>query len=344
MVVTIRKRRLVLVAALVILITALHYTTGQGRLYYHLFYRDLYYLPLIMAGLWFGLGGAFITSASITILFLPFMLMTWQHVPLLDFDRVLEIALLNVVAITLGIISDRERASQKELSETRNLAAMGKAVAGVAHDMKAPLTAIGGFTRLVHGRLSDNDPNREKLEIIISETKRLETMTREMLDFSRPLRLKFSSCDMREIVKSVMFLVEDEARNRGLSVDIEFDEAMSRLECDEGRIKEALLNLLTNALQVSPEGTHVRIKSWQDQVCTVVDVIDQGPGIPEEKLDSIFLPFFTTRNEGTGLGLAIVWKIVQAHGGNVTASLNPDKGTTFRMTLPSMEAGQAQVR
>ena len=107
-----RKKRITFVVALVMLITALHYTTGQGRLYFRL-YRDFYYLPLIMAGLWFGLRGALLTSVSITILFLPFMVMTWQHVPLLDLDRFLEIALLNVVAAVLGIITDRERASSE---------------------------------------------------------------------------------------------------------------------------------------------------------------------------------------------------------------------------------------
>jgi signal transduction histidine kinase len=334
----IRKRRIVFVGTLVILITALHYTTGEGRLYYHLFYRDLYYLPLIMAGLWFGLRGALLTSLSATILFLPFMIMTWQHVPILDFDRVLEIVLLNAIAAVLGIITDREKASQRELAEARSLAAMGKAVAGVAHDIKTPLTAMGGFTRLVHGRLPEDDPNREKLGIVIRETGRLETMVKEMLDFSRPLHLNISNQDVTKIVESILPLVESEAINRNLSIDIEFGSVTASLECDEDRIREALLNLVTNAMQVSPEAGHVRISARQQGMRTIMDVIDQGIGIPAQIREHIFLPFFSTKSGGTGLGLAIVSKIVQAHGGHVVVLENPGGGTTFRTVLPTRQA------
>jgi two-component system sensor histidine kinase HydH len=337
---TSKKRRAFAVAVLVVLITSLHYATGQGRLYYHLFYRDLYYLPLIMAGLWFGLRGALFTSFSITVLFLPFMVVTWQHVPLLDFDRVLEILLLNAVAVVLGVIRDRERASQEEVAASRNLAAIGKAVAGVAHDIKTPLTAIGGFTRLVYGRLPETDPNREKLEIAIREADRLETLVREMLDSSRPLQLNVSRVDAKDIVNSLLLLVDREVTARGVRIETKFESRPAFLDCDENRLREALLNLLINAIQATPRGGKVGIAVRRDGASMFVDVIDEGPGISEGIRENIFVPFFTTKNDGTGLGLAIVSKIIQAHNGTVDLIENAGNGMTFRVVLPTKSANE----
>ena len=220
------KAKKLLVATLVLLVTIILYGTAHGELYYHVFYRDLYYLPLILAGVWFGLRGAVVTSLSITILFLPYVLMTWHYVPVFDFDRTLEIILLNTLAVVLGVISDRERKSQKALGEARNLAAIGKAVAGIAHDIKAPLTAIGGFTRLVQKRLPADNPDREKLDIVIEEADRLEVMLKEMLDFSRPMDLHLSREDVKRLVESTLPLVEAEGQRRKVRIETSWDTRM----------------------------------------------------------------------------------------------------------------------
>jgi signal transduction histidine kinase len=329
-----RKTRKILVAILVVLITLLHYATGRGELYYHVFYRDLYYLPVILAGVWFGLRGAVLTSLSITILFLPYVLMTWHYMPVFHFDRTLEIILLNSVAVVLGVLSDREREGQKALSEARNLAAIGRTFAGVAHDIKAPLLAIGGFTRLVHKRLPADNPDREKLDIVIREADRLETLLKEMLDLSRPLELHVSTADVRRLVESTLPLVEAEAKNRDVRIETSWDARLSSIACDQGRIRQALLNLLMNAVQASPEGERVDIRARRTGAKAFIDIVDRGPGIPKEMRESIFLPFFTTKAEGTGLGLPIAAKIVQAHGGRLRALENLDKGTIFRIMLP----------
>ncbi len=328
------KAKEVLVATLVLFVSLLHYGTGHGELYYHVFYRDLYYLPLILAGVWFGLRGALVTSLSITILFLPYVLMTWRYVPVFDFDRTLEIILLNSLAVVLGVISDRERKSRKALGDARNLAAIGKAVAGIAHDIKAPLTAIGGFTRFVQKRLPANNPDREKLDIVIEETDRLEAMLKEMLDFSRPMDLNLSREDVKRLVESTLPLVEAEGERRKVKIETSWGARMPSILCDQGRMRQALLNLLINAIQASPEGERVEIRARQAGARAFIDVVDHGPGIPVEMRENIFLPFFTTKTEGTGLGLPMASKIVQAHGGRLRAMENPDNGTIFRIALP----------
>jgi two-component system sensor histidine kinase HydH len=328
------KQKQLLVAVLVFLVSFLHYGTGHGQLYYHVFYRDLYYLPLILAGVWFGLRGALVTSLSITILFLPYVLMTWHYVPILDFDRILEIILLNSLAAVLGIISDRERKSQKALGEARNFAGIGKAVTEIAHDIKAPLTAIGGFTRSVRKRLPADNPDREKLDIVLREVDRLETLLKEMLDFSRPMDLHLSVEDIKRLVESTLPLVEAEGERRNVRIETGWGARVPSIRCDQERIRQALLNLLLNAIQASPDGERVEIRARQAGARALIDVVDRGPGIPVELRENIFLPFFTTKSEGTGLGLPMALKIVQAHGGRLRAMENPDKGTIFRIALP----------
>ena len=182
-------------------ISALHYLTHIDRYHYHVLYGELYFLPLALAAFWFGLRGALTTSLSITAFYLPFILIHWGNFSEYDFDRVMEILLYNTIAATLGVIRDRQVAESRRLLESESLAAMGKAISGVAHDMKTPLAAIGGLTRLVLKKQGKDGPDHEKLNIVVYEIQRLETMVREMLDFSRPLKLCREPGDVNQTVK-----------------------------------------------------------------------------------------------------------------------------------------------
>ncbi len=322
-----------LVSALVVVITLLHYVTGHSQLYYHLFYRDLYYLPLILAGVWFGLRGALVTSLSITVLFLPFVFLTWRNVPILDFDRILEIILMNALAAVLGVISGREKQGQKALAAAQNLAAIGQAVAGIAHDIKAPLIAIAGLTRLVRKQLQPGVDSK-RLDIVIRESDRLEAMLKDMLDFSRPMELNMTSEDIPSLVESTLTLIEIEAGRRNVTIKTRKAGPTAPVACDERRIREALFSLFANAVQASPEGEAVEIVIRQSAAVTMIDVVDHGTGIPEEMKERVFLPFYTTKPHGTGLGLPMALKVVKAHGGDIRILEEPSGGTIFRITLP----------
>jgi signal transduction histidine kinase len=140
------------------MISSVHYFLAPKYHHYHIFFRELYYLPVILAGLWFGLRGALATSIGITICFLPFIFLTWDGFSPQDFSSLIELLLLNVVGLILGLYRDQEKHAQKEILRTERLASIGRALAGVAHDLKTPLIAIGGYTRLVQKKLKKKRP------------------------------------------------------------------------------------------------------------------------------------------------------------------------------------------
>lgn len=330
------RTRIILVAALVAGITFLHYFTESKVHYYHIFYQGLYFLPVMLAGFWFGLRGALCASLSITILYLPFTILHWKGFSADDFNSVMEMVLYNVVAVILGKLRDQEKAVQKRLHEAERLAAMGKAVSGLAHDLKTPLIAIGGISRLVQKSLGEYNPCREKLDLIIKETQRLEEMVKEMLDFSKPLELHRSKEDISKVVNQCTDIISDLAQWRKVKVENQCPQDLPLVSFDASRIKQALINLLINAIDASPEGETVTVYSYLNRKRLIIEVSDNGSGIPIDRKEEVFFPFFTTKRDGTGLGLPIVKKIVEAHQGYLEILGNRERGVTFRVIIPTV--------
>ncbi len=323
-----------IIAVMIIGILWLHYFTLPEMAYHHAVHRTLFYLPLILGGLWFGLRGALIVCGTVIVLFAPYAVIHWQGLSITDFDIVLEGILFVASAIVLGLVVEKQRNELKRRVEAERLAAVGKAVSEVAHDMKTPLMAIGGFASQVARMMEDDHPGRKKLNIVIRETERLESMIREMLEFGRPLELALSLADLNEIVLDCVELSKPVAKQAGVKLEARLAPSPPQMPLDAARIKQVLLNLITNAVQASPEGERVLISTVRRRNAVVVEVADCGCGIKKENWGDVFRPFFTTKKDGTGLGLAIVKKIVEAHKGEVTFRPNPDKGVTFNLSFP----------
>ncbi len=268
-------------------------------------------------------------------------------IPVFDGDQIVAIAFLankeedydasDVRQVTLLMdgmwkLIQREQA-ERALREAESLAAMGRALSAVAHDIKTPLVAIGGFTRIVNEHLEKGSPDRAKLDIVVGEVARLEQMIHQMLDFSRPLELNLSTEDLNRVIHESLVMIDAEAVKRRVRLDRNLAAAPA-LPFDAMRMKQVLINLILNAIQASPADSTVAISTRLKGERVIIDITDCGCGIPVEKRKEIFLPFFSTKKEGTGLGLPIVKKIVQAHHGSIQILDNPKKGITFRVILP----------
>jgi two-component system, NtrC family, sensor histidine kinase HydH len=318
----------------IVAVTLLHYLTRRQERYYHLFYRELYFFPLVMAGIWFGLRGAIYTSLCITLLFLPVVYSEWQRFSVGDFDQILSIFLFNIISIILGFISDREKTVLKNLQETETLAALGRTVSAIVHDMKTPLVAIGGYARSLKRKIQEDDPNQEKLDIIVKEAQRLDELTKDILIYARPVSVNRDRRDLNNLVRECCPIAEELAKQRKVKIETHLSPSLPPLNLDPAAIERVLLNLIVNAVQASPEEGVVTVETGREGREVVISIADDGPGISRKIREEIFSPFFTTKKEGTGLGLSIALKIIKAHGGDIMVTDQDGKGTVFKVTLP----------
>lgn len=326
--------KIVCIFTLIGIILVLHYFTHYHFAVRHAVYRMLFYLPLVLGSFWFGFKGAMGVSIAVILFYAPFLFSTWQGISH-DFEKLIEGTLFVFIALVLGYLSEKERKEETARYQAERLASIGRAVSEIAHDMKSPLMAIGGFTSQVSRKLSAKDPNRKKLDLVVNETSRLESMVKEMLDFSRPVQLQTRMENLNRLAEECVEISAPVAEDHGVKIKTEFDPELPSQSLDEYRIKQVIMNLITNAIQASPPGKTVWVRTRKGKHEAALDLSDSGCGIKEEDQEKIFEPFFSTKKEGTGLGLAIVKKIAEAHGGEISLYSNPEEGVTFSVRLPA---------
>lgn len=319
---------------LVLAITLLHYLTSKDDTFIHVAYRELYFLPIILAGFWFGLRGGLSTALVITSVYVPLALANSNGFNNHDLGNLLEIILFNIIGILVGWLQDRELLRQKLKRQRDELAAIGKAVACIAHDMKTPLIAIGGFVQQVRRKLPQEDKAGKKLDIVLQQTHRLENMVSDMLDFSKPFDLKCQHNCLNAFFFDTMLIAEEKAKKHHVRLSSQIQENLSNCTFDYYRLQQALLNLINNAVEASPLDGEVVVRGWYNKDSFIIEVIDDGEGIHDTIVSSVLLPFFSNKKEGTGLGLPIVKKITEAHGGLLQYEQQDSQGMIFRIILP----------
>ncbi|MDA8422461.1 MAG: ATP-binding protein, partial [Nitrospiraceae bacterium] len=227
-----------------------------------------------------------------------------------------------------------------EKARLERLSALGEMAATVAHETKNPLNSI----RVATSYLKKNfhgDILTEFLSIIEEEVMRLNDMTSNFLGFSKPAPLFFKVSDLNDVVKATVELIRQEATDRNIEVIVLIDEHILPMPCDASAIKQALLNLLLNAMDASQEGDSIAISTEFSGDRVRVTVQDTGSGIDEEKIANIFKPFYTTKTRGSGLGLAVVDRIVKEHKGTISVESEVGKGTRFAIELPVRDNARA---
>lgn len=316
-------------------ITILHYRTDYLLISSHTLLRELYFLPIILAGFWFGLAGALTFSLSVTLLYLPYILSLPGGITGHNFGNILQVILFNVIGLLIGWLRDREKQQQRKVVEAENLAAMGRAVSCIAHDLKTPLMVIGGFVQQVRSKVSEENLIK-KLDIAHGQVQRLEALAGDMLAFAKPLKLQRQPGKIDHLIEEVVMLAgEKAARQHSVTIVTELQKDMPQIIYDRHRLQQALLNLINNALEASPREEKVLVRGRWDESNIIIEVVDRGEGIPAERQKDIFTPFVTTKKEGTGLGLPIVKKVIDAHEGSISIIENRERGVTFRITIPA---------
>jgi len=232
-------------------------------------------------------------------------------------------------------LGELEKANM-EKAKLERLSALGEMATTVAHETKNPLNSI----RLATSYLKKNFRGEilsEFLTIIEEEVKRLNDITSNFLGFSRPAPLNMKICDVNAVIRPTVELIRQEATDRNIEIILLTDENLPPVNCDMSRIKQAVLNLLVNALDVSKEGDSIMVTTEGENGVIRISVQDTGPGMDEETRQNIFKPFYTTKTRGSGLGLAIVERIVKEHDGEIEVDTVPGKGSKFTIKIPVHE-------
>ena len=258
---------------------------------------------------------------------------------------VLDISLIMLVLVVGGSMTTRFvanmrelAAAQKQLVARERLAALGELSAVVAHEVRNPLAVVFNALAGLRRTSVSEDERGKLLEILQEEAERLRDIVSDLLEFASPRPPVSAPASLDEIVRGAVEAARSVVGSKTDDVVIDASgEATSprtNLECDERLVRQAVLNLVTNALQASGRRGPVQVSIGDDDDTLAVLVADDGDGVPEDMRERVFTPFFSTRPKGTGLGLAVVKRCAEAHGGRITLRANGARGALFELRLP----------
>lgn len=348
--------------AVIVLISALHYLTDPRYALLHSIYQRLYYAPVIVGAYWYGVPGGLLAAGGAALAYIPHIQLVWSGNPAYSASQYAEVGMFFVAGLFVGLLADRQRRltaqarraaasleqayrelrdSQEQIRRADRLSALGEIAAALAHELRNPLASVKGAFEIVAARVAPGTPEAEFADIGTKELGRLDELLGRFLSYARPQPPELQRARLDGLLDHVAALLEPEAERAGVEVHIDSRQAIPEVLVDASQIEQVFLNVLLNAIQASPRGGRVWIRHATERHRLVIDVLDEGPGIPAEHRARIFDPFFTTKEKGTGLGLAVSARIVAAHGGDIEAQPGPaQRGTCVRIRLP-LAAGPA---
>jgi signal transduction histidine kinase len=325
-----RKRYFVIaIVASTLLITYLHYSVFQRRSYPYVL-EELYYIPLFLGALTFGLKGNLLTYLFVSAFYLPnfFGNMSMTFFDLVD--RLLHLLFSGIFAILAGFLMDRERKHQRQSERDRYLAGIGQMTATIIHDLKNPLITILGFANRIKSGKTNMDT---AIERIIDSAGNIEKIVNGALDFTKPVQLNLKTEDITHVVRLACESCRTKAEERGITLSFDNPSQPVHAFIDSFNIQRALTNLIANAIEASDNGKQVITSVAYGAKHVIIKVKDFGAGMDEETLENIFIPFYSKKNTGTGLGMTIAKKIVEGHKGEIHVKSRPGLGTEVIIKL-----------
>lgn len=236
--------------------------------------------------------------------------------------------------LTIGKdITEKKEHTERLLLKSEKLALLGQMAAGIAHEIRNPLTSIKGFIQL----FKSNQLEETYYNIVLSELDRINSIVGEFLVLAKPSASIFVEKDIKELIKDVITLMSTQSIINNIQIFSEFDPDLPKICCEESQLKQVFLNLFKNAIEAMPNGGQIEVKVKVVEAGQIsVQLIDQGVGISPDRLPTLGEPFYTTKEKGTGLGLMTCYKIIESHKGEMTIQSEVNQGTTIQLTLPTM--------
>lgn len=361
-----KTANLLLLIICVIVIGMLHWVTPGDKVFLHELYRRLNYFPIVVGALLYGMRAGLILAFCTIVAFIPHL----HHFYLMGRDFYLseltEIILYIAAGVVTGTIATQEKKARKQYQELsqklersykrlhdqtevllaveeqlrsiQKLSALGELSASLAHEIKNPLASIRGTAEIFLDEFPVGHPKREFVEILLKETTRLSKNVDEVLQFSKQQNMTASHKPnpepLLDTITRVATLLENKLYKKGITLITDIPDTVTDYPVDGDKMSQVLINLLLNSYEaVDPQGKiWLKVEKRAHAVAMVVE--DNGPGIPADEQEKVFLPFFSNREDGTGLGLAISSRIVESFGGSITVDSRPDGGARFTVLLP----------
>ena len=318
------------IIASTLLITYLHLWFFRGPAPY-IVLEELYYIPLLSAAFMFGLKGALLTYFFVSILYLTFLFGQWPATVLSLIDRILHLFFTGIFVLLAGLLIDRERRREHQLEKDRYLTGLGQVAATIVHDLKNPLISILGFAKRI--REGKGDINTAA-QVIEDSAQNMQRIVDGVLDFARPIRLELKEEDIHRVVQRACDSCKIKAEEKNIVLSMNNPTDQVNIEIDSFSLQRAIINLINNAIEASPKGQRVIIRTETEKNHAVVKVKDFGSGMDKETLENIFIPFYSKKDKGTGLGMAIVKKVVEGHHAKIYIESHGGRGTEVRIELP----------
>jgi PAS domain S-box-containing protein len=217
------------------------------------------------------------------------------------------------------------------IQKSDKLSLVGQLAAGIAHEIRNPLTSLRGFIQLLGYKSEDN---KEYCDIMLSELDRINLIVGEFLILAKPHMVNFSSKDINSIIRHVGTLIGTQAIINNIHIDYQLAKNLPAIPCEENQLKQVIINLIKNAIEAMPTGGTITVETGQkDSEHIFIRITDEGKGIPEEMLSKLGEPFYTTKEHGTGLGLMVCYKIIENHLGQLNVSSKLNEGSRFEIVL-----------
>lgn len=343
-------RRWILLLVGLIVVSLLHYTTSPDRAWLHNIYQRLYYAPIVVGAYWFGVRGGLVTALAAAVAYWPHIHYTWGANEPYAASQYAELVIFHAAGLLVGVLSDVQRRltresqqaaasleaanrdlreSQEQVRRADRLSALGQVAAGLAHEIRNPLAGMKGALEIVASRVSAGTPEAEFTGVAATELARLDGLVGEFLAYARPREPELRVASLHDAIDHVTLLLRPQAERARVALNREEQARLPDVCMDPEQIRQVLFNVALNAIQASPAGSTVVIRTRQTPGWAVVEVVDQGPGVPPEQRERVFDPFFTTKAHGTGLGLAVSSRIIANHNGRISVGSagTPDAGT-----------------
>ncbi|MRX57074.1 PAS domain S-box protein [Bacillus idriensis] len=251
-----------------------------------------------------------------------------------------EISLLNIIfgekeaLLSIGKdITERKEKTELMLQKSEKLALLGQMAAGIAHEIRNPLTAIKGFIQL---KKADH-PEDEYYTIMLNELDRINAIVSEFLVLAKPNAVVFREQNVKGLLKDVVTLINAQSILNNVQIFLEFERELPKVLCAEGQLKQVFLNVFKNAIEAMPMGGNIDVKvqlKGDDEIS--IQIIDQGIGISKDRISTLGEPFYTTKEKGTGLGLMTCFRIIESHNGILSFHSKENEGTTVEIILPAV--------